>query len=107
MRTPAGPLSKAETLDLHTVTSGDANQLFNQRSHATLRHAPLSGAISDQVIQEATIGLHVIRRHERPDQCVSQNDASHQVVTESIANDFANWDLHQTAPHFGQFHLGF
>ena len=39
---------------------GDASEFLDENAHATLGHAPLSGAISDEVIKETTIGLQIV-----------------------------------------------
>ena len=85
-----------------------ASDLVSQRSHSALRNAPLPVAFANEVIEKTPVGLHVVGGDIGADRHIGQIcHALHQIIREASANDFADGDFHQIAPHFRQTGNGF
>ena len=79
-------------------------------AHAARRHLPIARPIADHVVQEAPVLAEraVVRRRERADQPVGQDDAADQVVVDRALDPLAERTLDEAAPdvrHVGEERL--
>ena len=86
--------------DLGTSLGGAPQHRRGDRAHAADRHPPLTGAVADQVVEEAPVlderGVAEIR--ERADKRVGRHDAPDEIVAEPLLDHLAQRSLHDRLP---------
>ena len=82
---------------------GGPSEGVGHRAHAADRHAPLAGAVADQVVEEAAV-LHqrrLVHRGEGADQGIGRDDAPDGVVNEALLDRPPEGLGHDVAPGAG------
>ena len=101
---PSGSVTMPSTSQLVRIVyagfARDSLELGGHGARASDGHAPLAGAVADQVIEEAAVldQCAVVQRSERTDQRVSGDDPANDIVGESALDGCAEWFLDQIGP---------